>query len=481
MLFTEINLIEPIQKALVKSKYVTATPIQSQAIPHILAGKDLFGIAQTGTGKTAAFTLPILQLMFNQNRRLNTPRTLILAPTRELAAQIGESINEYGAFTKFRQTVIFGGVGQYAQEKSLQRGVDIIIATPGRLLDLIEQGHVNLSTIEFFILDEADRMLDMGFINDVKKIIAKLPKKKQSLFFSATMSNTVLDLAKNFLNNPIKVEVTPQATTVQKIEQGVYFVDKDDKDKLLFEIIKPKRITSVLVFTRTKHKADRICEYLRRNNIKSDAIHGNKSQPQRVNALNNFKTGEIKALVATDIAARGIDIDNISHVINYELPVDPESYVHRIGRTARAGQDGIAYSFCSADERDYLRDIERLIKRQLPVMEHDRHSNFAENATGKDARPLPKGKQRDGARSGMRDSRNKSSGGNGNGAKSSGNRDKKSNKPKGNVSGNKENSNSNSSSTSNKPKQNNFKSKFSKSEEGSDKNKRFHKFKQNNN
>lgn len=396
MLFTEIKLIEPIQKALVKSGYITATPIQEKAIPKILEGKDVFGIAQTGTGKTAAFTLPILQLMHNQNKKLFTPRTLILAPTRELAAQIGESISEYGSFTHFKSTVIFGGVGQGAQEQALKRGVDIIIATPGRLLDLVEQGHVKLQTIEFFILDEADRMLDMGFINDVKKIIAKLPKKRQSLFFSATMSKSVMELANNFLINPIKVEVTPESSTVEKIEQGVYFVDKDDKDKLLLDIIKPKRITTVLIFTRTKHKANRVSDFLCKNNIKSDAIHGNKSQPQRVAALNNFKSGAIKALVATDIAARGIDIDNISIVVNYELPVDPESYVHRIGRTARAGNDGIAYSFCSNDERDYLRDIEKLIKRTVPVIKHDRHSNFAENAVGKDARPLPKGQQRDG-------------------------------------------------------------------------------------
>jgi len=401
MLFTEIKLIEPIQKALVKSGYVSPTPIQEKAIPKILEGKDVFGIAQTGTGKTAAFTLPILQLMFNSNKRLNTPRTLILAPTRELAAQIGDSIREYGSFTHFRQTVIFGGVGQGAQEQALGRGVDIIIATPGRLLDLIEQGHVKLQTIEFLILDEADRMLDMGFITDVKKIIAKLPKKRQSLFFSATMSKSVMELANTFLQNPVKVEVTPESSTVEKIEQGVYFVDNVEKDKLLLNIIKPKKINSVLIFTRTKHKANKIAEFLCRNNIKADAIHGNKSQPQRVTALNNFKSGFIKALVATDIAARGIDIDNISLVINYELPIEPESYVHRIGRTARAGQEGIAYSLCCAEERDYLRSIEKLIKRTIPVMEHDRHSNFAQNAFGKDAKPSKdKNKQRGGRQQG---------------------------------------------------------------------------------
>lgn len=452
MLFTEIKLIEPIQKALVKSGYITATPIQEKAIPYILEGKDVFGIAQTGTGKTAAFTLPVLQLMHLQNKKLYTARTLILAPTRELAAQIGESISEYGSFTHFKKTVIFGGVGQLNQEKELQRGVDIIIATPGRLLDLIEQGHVKLQTIEFLILDEADRMLDMGFINDVKKIIVKLPKKRQSLFFSATMSKSVMELANNFLINPVKVEVNPESSTVEKIEQGVYFVDKDEKDKLLLDIIKPKKINTVLIFTRTKHKANRLSDFLCRNNIKSDAIHGNKSQPQRVAALNNFKSGAIKALVATDIAARGIDIDNISIVVNYELPIDPESYVHRIGRTARAGSDGIAYSFCSNDERDYLRDIEKLIKRTIPVIKHDRHSNFAQNAVGKDARPAPKGQQRDG-RGGIGDGRHSS------------NKSKKKSFKKSEIRTNFD---------KNKNSSNSF-------ENNSNKNKRSHKFKQNNN
>lgn len=391
MLFTDINLIEPLQKAIVKSGYVNATPIQSQAIPTILEGKDLLGIAQTGTGKTAAFTLPILQLMYNQKKTSNSARTLILAPTRELAAQIGESILEYGSFTRFRQTVIFGGVKQYSQEKALAKGVDIIIATPGRLLDLIEQGFVNLNTIEFFILDEADRMLDMGFINDIKKIIAKLPKKRQSLFFSATMSPTILELSKKLLTNPVKVEVTPQATTIEKIDQGVYFVDSENKNNLLLNIVKSKSTTSALVFTRTKHKANKVAEFLSKNNIRAEAIHGNKSQAHRVKALDNFKSGGIKALVATEIVARGIDVEKISHVINYELPNEPESYVHRIGRTARAGNEGIAYSFCSADERNYLTDIEALIKKSIPVVKHEKHSDFAQNAKGKDAKPIARG------------------------------------------------------------------------------------------
>ena len=390
MKFTEIKLIEPIQKALVKTGYVTATPIQERAIPKILEGRDLFGIAQTGTGKTAAFTLPILQLMHNQNKKFDSPKTLILAPTRELATQIGESVCEYGSFTRFRHTVIFGGVKQFSQEKALKRGVAIIIATPGRLLDLLQQGIVDLSAIEYFILDEADRMLDMGFINDIKKIVKKLPVDKQTLFFSATMSKPISKLAHQFLTNPEKVEVAPESTTIEKIEQGLYFVDKKNKDKLLLDIIKPKHIKSVLVFTRTKHKSDKIVRFLNQNNINSGAIHGNKSQAQREKALNGFKDGKIKVLVATEIVARGIDIDNISHVINYELPNEPESYVHRIGRTARAGTSGIAYSFCTADERDYLREIEKTIKMTIPVIKHNRHCDFAQNAKGKDAKPIPK-------------------------------------------------------------------------------------------
>ncbi len=388
-----MKLIEPIQKALVKSGYTTATPIQAQAIPQILEGKDLFGIAQTGTGKTAAFTLPILQLMFNTTKKYKSTRTLILTPTRELAAQIGDSIKEYGSFTNFRHTVIFGGVAQGPQEQALRRGADIIIATPGRLLDLMQQRLVDFKMIEYFILDEADRMLDMGFINDIKKVIAKLPKQRQSLFFSATMSPTISQLAKNFLINPSRVEVTPQATTIEKIDQGLYFVDKDNKDKLLLDTIKNNKIRSVIVFTRTKHKANKIVAYLAKNNIKAAAIHGNKSQAQRTNALDSFKAGKITALIATDIVARGIDIDNVSHVINYELPVDIESYVHRIGRTARAGNEGIAYSFCCAEERNFLREIESLIKQKIPIVKHDKHSDIAQNAKGAAARPVPKVKQ----------------------------------------------------------------------------------------
>ena len=392
MKFTEMKLILPIQKAIAKTGYVTATPIQEKSIPHILEKKDLMGIAQTGTGKTAAFTLPILQLMFeNANKGTKAiPKTLILAPTRELALQIDENIKEYSEFTGFKTAVIFGGVKQSNQQRILSRGVDIIVATPGRLLDLMQQGIINLSTIEYFILDEADRMLDMGFLNDVKKIAIKVPKKRQTLFFSATMSKEISALAGKFLNNPLKVEITPEGTTTKRIEQSVYYVDKDDKNKLLHQLLRPEEITTALVFTKTKHKANKIAEFLTGKNIISAAIHGNKSQAARVDALNKFKEGKVKVLVATDIMARGIDVDNISHVINYELPNEPENYVHRIGRTARAGSSGIAHSFCSAEERDYFRDIEKLIKKKITVIDHPKHSDAAEKATGADAKPPKK-------------------------------------------------------------------------------------------
>lgn len=399
MLFKDINLIEPIQKALTKQGYSSPTPIQEKAIPLILERNDLMGIAQTGTGKTAAFTLPILQLMYNKKNKSGKPQTLILAPTRELAAQIGESINDYGSFTAFRQAVIFGGVPQRPQEKVLRRGVDIIIATPGRLLDLLQQRLVDLKEIEYLILDEADRMLDMGFINDIKKILAILPKKKQSLFFSATMSNPISTLSKQFLVNPKEVKITPAATTIERIEQGLYYVDKEKKDELLLELLSSKGLNSALVFTRTKHKANKVAQTIDKSGIRAEAIHGNKSQSHRTKTLNDFKSGKIKVLVATEIVARGIDIDNISHVINYEIPNEPESYVHRIGRTARAEASGIAYSLASAEEREYIREIEKTIKKKIPVIEHKRHSEFAQNAKGKDAKPVPKVQGRGGGRS----------------------------------------------------------------------------------
>jgi ATP-dependent RNA helicase RhlE len=386
MSFKNLNLIEPLERAIAKQGYTEPTPIQSKAIPDLLKGRDLIGIAQTGTGKTAAFVLPILQRMTEKNSC--ALRTLVLTPTRELAAQIGESFSAYGEFLNFEHTVIFGGVGQGPQVKALSRGVDIVIATPGRLLDLMNQGRINLKDIEFFVLDEADRMLDMGFIYDIKKIISRLPQRRQSLFFSATMSREINDLAEKLLRNPVHVEVITQATPVDSVKQCVFFVDSPAKEKLLLDLLKQEHLTRVLVFTRTKHHANKIAAFLSHNHIPVDAIHGNKSQNARTLALRDFKSGKIRVLVATDIAARGIDIDCISHVINFELPNEPESYVHRIGRTARAGAEGTAYSFCAADEKGYLNDIERLIRQKIEVMPHAYHSEHAKNAVGAAARPM---------------------------------------------------------------------------------------------
>ena len=386
--FKDLKLMPALERAITKQGYTIPTPIQAKSIPGLLLGKDLIGIAQTGTGKTAAFVLPILQRMTEKYPR--TIKTLVLAPTRELAAQIGESFSVYGEFLKFKHTVIFGGISQGRQVQALSKGVDIVVATPGRLLDLMNQRKLNLNSIEFFVLDEADRMLDMGFIHDIKKVIAKLPHKRQSLFFSATMSPQINTLAKSLLKNPIHVEVTPQATTVELIKQYVFFTDQSSKEKLLLELLRQKHLTSVLIFTRTKHRANKVAVYLNKHNIPADAIHGNKSQNQRTKAISNFKTGKINVLVATDIAARGIDIKNISHVINFELPNEPESYVHRIGRTARAGTDGTAFSFCAAAERKFLRDIEKLIKQEIEVMDHTFHSEAAKNAVGTAAKPPPR-------------------------------------------------------------------------------------------
>lgn len=391
MSFKDLNLIPPLERAITKQKYSVPTPIQSKSIPGLLLGKDLIGIAQTGTGKTAAFILPILQRMTEKHPRVI--KTLVITPTRELAAQIGESFSAYGEFLKFRHTVIFGGVDQGRQVRALVQGVDILVATPGRLLDLINQRKLTLRDVEFFVLDEADRMLDMGFLPDIQKIISKLPPKRQSLFFSATMSLQINRLAKTLLNDPIHVEATPQATTVECIKQCIFFVDTRAKEKLLLELLNQEHLTSVLVFTRTKHKANKVALFLSKNNISSDAIHGNKSQNARTKALKDFKTGRTKVLVATDIAARGLDIDDISHVINFELPNEPENYVHRIGRTARAGADGTAYSFCAAEERNYLRDIEGLIKQKIEVMDHKFHSEIAQNAVGAAAKPPPRNRK----------------------------------------------------------------------------------------
>jgi ATP-dependent RNA helicase RhlE len=368
--FESLDLINPIKKALSLEGYTTPTPIQAEAIPLMLAGKDIFGIAQTGTGKTAAFAIPILQQLYNQKKPDNHRyiKALICTPTRELAVQIGESFSVYGKYTGIRNTVVFGGVGQLSQTRALEKGVDVLVATPGRLLDLIQQGYIDLGKLQTFVLDEADRMLDMGFIHDIKRIIKELPDKRQSLCFSATMPPEIMKLAEKMLKDPVTVEVTPQATTVEIIEQSVYFVDKANKRSLLAHLLKNERVVSALVFTRTKHGADRVVKELRRADISSQAIHGNKSQNARQRALNDFKKGAIRILVATDIAARGIDIEELSHVINYDLPNIPETYVHRIGRTGRAGAGGIAISFCDTEERAYLKDIEKLIGRKIPVI-----------------------------------------------------------------------------------------------------------------
>ena len=399
------SLIPEIRQALADTGYVTPTPVQAQCIPHLLQGKDLLGSAQTGTGKTAAFTLPLLQIFAGKpkSRTPRHPRALILAPTRELAAQIGDSIREYGKHLKISHTVIFGGVGQKPQEIAMDRGVDFLVATPGRLLDLMNQGFVNLRNIEAFVLDEADRMLDMGFIHDVRKVIAKLPDRRHSLFFSATLSPEIVKLANSLLTNPVRVTIAPKEPTVDRIEQRIMFVDKNIKDTLLVSMMRDERLDKVIVFTQQKHMANRVADKLTKAGITASAIHGNKSQGARTRALEGFRAGEVKALVATDIAARGIDIDGVTHVINYQLPAEPETYVHRIGRTARAGADGDAVSFCCASERDQLRDIERLIRKEIPVdFDHPHHSEFARTATGADARPAPKGRRGGGGGGGQR-------------------------------------------------------------------------------
>jgi len=370
MAFTKLDLIDPILRALDAEGYKTPTPIQAQSIPLVLERRDLLGCAQTGTGKTAAFAIPILQILYQQKHEERGPhkiKALILTPTRELAIQIDESFAAYGKHTGLSHAVIFGGVSQLPQVNTLRRGVDILVATPGRLLDLISQGFIDLKDLKIFVLDEADRMLDMGFIHDVKRVITKLPAKRQTLFFSATMPPEIQKLANVLLTHPAKVEVTPVSSTAEAIDQSLYFVEKKDKPSLLLHLLSNTMINSVLVFTRTKHGADKVVKFLHRNHIAAAAIHGNKSQNARQNALGNFKSGKIRVLVATDIAARGIDIDDLSHVINFELPDVPETYVHRIGRTGRAGNTGIAFSFCGSDERDALKDIQKLIGKSIPV------------------------------------------------------------------------------------------------------------------
>lgn len=369
MTFNSLGIIDPILRALEVKGYTKPTPIQEQAIPILLEGKDLLGCAQTGTGKTAAFAIPIIQQLCEA--QLDGPyviKTLVVAPTRELAIQINDSFRDYAKFTDLRTTVIFGGVKQGKQVEILQKGVDILVATPGRLLDLMNQGYISLRDVEFVVLDEADHMLDMGFIHDIKKIVAKLPEKRQSLFFSATMPPAILDLSSKILGRPERVTIKPQQATAEKVEQAVYFVAKKQKRKLLLHLIKEEKMDSVLVFSRTKHGANRIVKDLIKDGIGAAAIHGNKSQTARQKALKEFRQGKVQVLVATDIAARGIDVDELAFVINFDLPNVAETYVHRIGRTGRAQASGIAISFCDQEERAYLRDIQRLIKQDVPVV-----------------------------------------------------------------------------------------------------------------
>lgn len=370
MTFKELNLIEPILAALQKEGYTTPTPIQSQAIPIILEGNDILGCAQTGTGKTAAFSIPMLQILNGQPpKRKKEIKALVLTPTRELAVQIGESFQSYGRNLPITHTVIFGGVGQKPQTDALERGIDILIATPGRLLDLYNQGYINFRSLQFFVLDEADRMLDMGFIHDIKRLLPLLPKNRQTLFFSATMPKDISSLADSILTRPKKVAVTPISSTVEIIDQSLYYVERERKIPLLLDIIDNEDIDSLLVFTKTKHMADKVTKALCKAGVNAQAIHGNKSQTARQKALNDFKDKKIKVLIATDIAARGIDIDQLSHVINFNLPDVAENYVHRIGRTGRAGCDGKAIAFCDADEVAMLKEIEKLIGKRLHVIE----------------------------------------------------------------------------------------------------------------
>src|SRR6478735_12012775 len=368
MTFSDLKLSAPILNALEKTGYTQPTPIQEQAIPPMLLGKDIFGCAQTGTGKTAAFALPIIQLMSAKPEPYKGVRTLILAPTRELVIQISENINTYSQDSKIKLQTIYGGVSQFRQTEGMKRNPDIIVATPGRLLDLMNQGFVKLNNVQFFVLDEADRMLDMGFINDIKKIIPKLPQKKQTAFFSATVSESIMKLANTLLHNPVKVAVAPVSSAAETVKQRVYYVIKEYKRALLEHLLKEEKIDHALVFTRTKRGADRVAKELNRNGIKTEAIHGDKSQNARERALKGFKDRSIRILVATDIAARGIDVDKLTHVINFEIPDQAETYVHRIGRTGRAGESGIALSFCTPEEKPYLLDINKLIKKNIEVV-----------------------------------------------------------------------------------------------------------------
>ncbi|MBE7210676.1 MAG: DEAD/DEAH box helicase [Gluconacetobacter diazotrophicus] len=382
--FADLSLSQPLLRALEEEGYTTPTPIQAGAIPHLLEGRDLLGLAQTGTGKTAAFALPILHRLA-QHRVPHTPRcprVLVLAPTRELAAQIDESFATYGRHMRLSHAVIFGGVGQGRQVEAMRRGVDVLVAAPGRLLDLVGQNHVDLSAVEVLVLDEADRMLDMGFVRDIRRITALLPRERQTLLFSATMPPSIAELAAGLLRDPARVEVTPPSTTVERIRQAVMFVDEANKKQAVLMLVQSPKVQRAVVFTLMKHEANKVAEFLTREGISAEAIHGNKSQGARERAMAGFRSGAVKVLVATDIAARGIDVDDVSHVFNYDLPNVPESYVHRIGRTARAGRDGWAVSLCDAEQRAWLRDIEKEIGRKVPVFsDHPFHSEAAANST----------------------------------------------------------------------------------------------------
>ena len=402
MTFSDFTLISPLLKALQDEKYETPTPIQAQAIPVALTGRDILGCAQTGTGKTAAFALPILQLLDKDHPHPKKIRSLILTPTRELAIQIDESFKAYGKYLRLRNTVIFGGVSQLNQTNALKNGVDILVATPGRLLDLINQRYISLKNVEIFVLDEADRMLDMGFIHDVKKIIGMLPQKRQTFFFSATMPPEIVKLSDSLLHQPEKIVVTPVSSTAEKVQQQVYFATKNDKNALLLHLVHELKIKSALVFTRTKHGADKVSKFLIKKGVKADAIHGNKSQNARQRALNDFKEGKITILVATDIAARGIDIDKLEYVFNFDLSNIPETYVHRIGRTGRAGESGLAISFCDEEELPYLRDTEKLIGKKIPVAENNPYhipfieTKMATSAPNQSKKLIPASSQKSG-------------------------------------------------------------------------------------
>jgi len=402
MTFEDLALIDPIKRAIKEEGYTQPTPIQQKAIPVLLEKRDILGCAQTGTGKTAAFAVPIIQLL-HENKGLRkgkrSIKALIVTPTRELAIQIGESFSSYGRYAGLNHTVIFGGVSQLAQTQALHRGVDILIATPGRLLDLMNQGFISLHSIEYFVLDEADRMLDMGFVHDVKKIIKELPQQRQSLFFSATMPQSITQLADSILNNPVSVSVTPVATTAETVNQSLYYVSRDDKRKLLVDLLDDEKINSVLIFTRTKYGADKLSQMLNKRGIKSEALHSNKSQQARQKALGNFKKQQTRALVATDIAARGIDVDDLSCVINFEIPNISETYVHRIGRTGRAGASGMAISLCDTEEVPYIRDIQKLIAMRIPVVTDHPYSIAVQEPAAKVQAPKKENQ-------GMRNSKN---------------------------------------------------------------------------